>query len=261
MRKIWLYDGNVELLERQSTFHSSVAALLLLLAISLPYTAMPHVSSSTSRQLVQLPECCLSWVKKLKPLFDAYTGPYKDRHRYWTGLLLLVRAALFIVFSVNAAIASCSAVDLLAITLTAFCLITHEVVAGRVYKTWILNTIEYSYLLNLGVLSCATFYMRASDQEEGATGQDQKAVVYTSVAIALVTFIVIVMMHIVKKVKSFPQFNRSFSERVNSKLSTLRGRATLAMRRKRPHSPPPFPAVSPTSIQLRESLLEYCADN
>ena len=254
---VWLYDGNVNYLEGKH-IPLFVAAVVLLLAISVPYTGMllfiQCFEKLSNHKL-------LSWIHKLKPLFDAYTGPYKDRHRYWTGLLLLVRAALFIVFSVNAAIASCSAVDLLAITLTTFCLITHEVVVGRVYKTWILNTIEYSYLLNLGVLSCATFYMRASDQEEGATGQDQKAVVYTSVAIALVTFIVIVMMHIVKKVKSFPQFNRSFSERVNSKLSTLRGRATLAMRRKRPHSPPPFPAVSPTSIQLRESLLEYCADN
>ena len=255
--KVWLYDGNVNYLEGKH-IPLLVAAVVLLLAISVPYTGMllfiQCFQKLSNHKL-------LSWIHKLKPLFDAYTGPYKDRHRYWTGLLLLVRAALFIIFSVNA-IAN-PTVDLLAITLTAFCLITHGVVAGRVYKTWILNAIEYSYLFNLSVLSCATFYMTASDQEvaSGATGQDQKAVVYTSVAIALVTFKVIVMMHIVKKVKSFPQFNRLFSERVNSKLSTLRGRATLAMRRKRLHSPPPSPAVSSTSIQLRESLLEYCVND
>ena len=255
--KVWLYDGNVNYLEGKH-IPLFVAAVVLLLAISVPYTGMllfiQCFQKLSNHKL-------LSWIHKLKPLFDAYTGPYKDRHRYWTGLLLLVRAALFIIFSVNA-IAN-PTVDLLAITLTAFCLITHGVVAGRVYKTWILNAIEYSYLFNLSVLSCATFYMTASDQEvaSGATGQDQKAVVYTSVAIALVTFKVIVMMHIVKKVKSFPQFNRIFSERVNSKLSTLRGRATLAMRRKRLHSPPPSPAVSSTSIQLRESLLEYCVND
>ena len=257
VRKVWLYDGNVNYLEGKH-IPLFVAAVVLLLAISVPYTGMllfiQCFQKLSNHKL-------LSWIHKLKPLFDAYTGPYKDRHRYWTGLLLLVRVALFVIVSVNA-IAN-PAVDLLAITLTTFCLITHGVVAGQVYKTWILNAIEYSYFLNLGVLSCATFYTRASDQEasRGATGQDQKAVVYTSVAIALVTFIVIVMMHMVKKVKSFPQFNRIFSERVNSKLSTLRGRATLAMRRKRPHSPPPSPVVSPTSIQLRESLLEYCVND
>ena len=254
---VWLYDGNVNYLEGKH-IPLLVAAVVLLLAISVPYTGILLFIQCFQKLSTHK---LLSWIHKLKPLFDAYTGPYKDRHRYWTGLLLLVRAALFIIFSVNA-IAN-PTVDLLAITITTFCLITHGVVAGPVYKTWILNAIEYSYLLNLGVLSCATFYTRASDQEDsrGATGQDQKAVVYTSVAIALVTFIVIVMMHIVKKVKSFQRFNRLFLERVNSKLSTLRGRATLAMRRKRPHSPPPSPVVSPTSFQLRESLLEYCVDN
>ena len=261
VRKVWLYNGNVNYLEGKH-IPLLVVAVVLLLAISVPYTGMllfiQCLQKLSNHKL-------LSWIHKLKPLFDAYTGPYKARHRYWTGLLLLVRIVLFLIFSVN--VIANPTVDLLAITLTTFCLITHGVVAGRVYKTWILNAIEYSYLLNLGVLSSATFFTRAGDQEDtsGATGQDQKAVVYTSVAIALVTFKVIVMMHIVKKVKSFPRFNRLFSERVNSKLSKLRGRATLAMRRKRPHSPPPSPAVSPvvnpTSIQLRESLLEYCVNN
>ena len=39
-------------------------------------------------------------VNKLKPLFDAYTGPYKDKHHYWTDLLL-IHIGLFIMFSTN----------------------------------------------------------------------------------------------------------------------------------------------------------------
>ena len=34
--------------------------------------------------------CCKCWVK-LKPLFDAYNGPYEDKHRVWTALLLYIR--------------------------------------------------------------------------------------------------------------------------------------------------------------------------
>jgi len=41
-------------------------------------------------------------VQRLKPLLDAYTGPYKDKYRFWTGLLLLVRAVLFLAIAVNA---------------------------------------------------------------------------------------------------------------------------------------------------------------
>ena len=41
------------------------------------------------------------WVRRLKPLLDAYTGPYKDRYHFWTGFLLLVRIFLFTSFTVN----------------------------------------------------------------------------------------------------------------------------------------------------------------
>ena len=252
--KVWLYDGNVNYIQGKH-IPLIVVAVMLLLAISVPYTGMllfiQCFQKFSSHKL-------LSWIHKLKPLLDAYTGPYKDRHRYWTGLLLLVRAILFLIFSV-----ANPDINLLVITLTAFSLLTHGAVAGQIYKTWILNTIEYSFLLNLGVLSCATFYTRASDQEDsrGATSHSQTEVVYTSVATALVTFTVIVVMHIVKKAKSFPQCNRAFSEQVTSKLLQLRGRATLAMKRKHHHSPLPSPAASPTSIQLRESLLEYCVND
>ena len=30
----------------------------------------------------------------MKPIFDAYGGPYKDRCRFWTGFLLLVHVIL-----------------------------------------------------------------------------------------------------------------------------------------------------------------------
>ena len=38
---------------------------------------------------------------KLKPLLDAYQGPYKDTFRYWTGMMLVVRIGLFTVLASN----------------------------------------------------------------------------------------------------------------------------------------------------------------
>ena len=35
---------------------------------------------------------CFKSIGSFKPLLDAYFGPYKDKHYYWTGLQLLVRA-------------------------------------------------------------------------------------------------------------------------------------------------------------------------
>ena len=114
VRKVWLYDGNVDYLKGKH-IPLFIAALLLLL-ISLPYTIIlifiQHLQQWSSYRV-------LFWVKKLKPLFDAYTGPYKDRHRYWTGLLLLVRIALFLMFSVN--VSGDPAINLLVILIAVLC--------------------------------------------------------------------------------------------------------------------------------------------
>ena len=53
------------------------------------------------------------WLNRLKPLLDSYYAPYKNNARYWTGLLLLVRCALYIIFSISGA-----NISLVSITLT-----------------------------------------------------------------------------------------------------------------------------------------------
>jgi len=182
-------------------------------------------------------------------------------------MLLLVRAVLFLIFAAN--VTANLAVNLLATILTAFSLLAHGAIAGQVYKRWYLNMIEYSYFLNLGVLACAIFYTRASGQEatlhhSGTTVHSQKVVMYTSVVIAIGTFIFIVMIHIVRKVTSFQPCNRLISETIILRLSKLRGRVKLAVSRKHQcHcQSPPSPAHDEViAIQLRESLLEYCTDD
>ena len=194
-RPVWLYDGNVDYLKGKH-IPLFIASLLLIL-IFIPYTLLltfiqrlQHWSSYS----------VLFWVKKLKPLFDAYTGPYKDRHRYWTGLLLLVRIVLFLVFSLNTL--GSPDINLQAISLTVLSLFVHGVLFGTVYKTWSLNFIEYSFFFNLGVLASATFYMTGAPQ-------GQLGVVYASVSIAFTQFI-IVTFHALQRFRSSHHCNRIY---------------------------------------------------
>ena len=150
--KVWFYDGNVDYLKGKH-IPLFIAALLLLL-ISLPYTAI-LIFIQYLQQRSNYRSRVLFWVQKLKPLFDAYTGPYKDKHRYWTGLLLLVCIVLSLIFSMNTR--GSAEMNLLAITFTVLLLFMHGILAGSIYKTWYLNIIEYSFL-NLGILASATFY-------------------------------------------------------------------------------------------------------
>ena len=64
-----------------------------------------------------------------------------------------------------------------------------------VYKSWYLNALELSFILNLGILAAATYHVNQS-------GGSQAAVVYTSVGIAFLTFVGIVTYHISLQIKS-----------------------------------------------------------
>jgi len=223
-----------------------IAALLLLL-ISLPYTVIlifiQHLQHMSRYRV-------LFWVQKLKPLFDAYTGPYKDRHRYWTGLLLLVRIVLLLVFSMN--IQGSADINLLASILTLLSLLTYTALAGSVYKARSLNVIEYSFFLNLGILVSATYYTTVN-------GQGQTAVAYTSVSIAFAKFILIVVFHTRTKIKSSHYWS-CLSENTASRIKLSQLLSVLRKLRYKwksaHHTGQQRVRVSHASIELREPLLE-----
>ena len=246
LKRIWLYDGNVEYLKGKHVA-LFLAALVLLLTISLPYTVLLlFIQCLQYRSRYRI----LLWVRRLKPLFDAYTGPYKDKHRYWPGLLLVVRAVMFLAFSVN--VFGDPAVNLLIIAATTSCIMFYAVLnLGGIYKNRMLNTIEYSFFLNLGVLSSATLFTELTDG-------NQMAVVCTSVSIACATFMGIVLYHILVRLTTEQQQHKVMVC-VISKLKTLKRFARSLCKRQRHQEnindsvlTPPFTA----SIELREPLLE-----
>ena len=190
VRKVWFYDGNVDYLKGKH-IPLFIAALLLLL-ISLPYTAILTFIQYLKRWSFYK---MLFWVQKLKPLFDAYTGPYKDRHCYWTGLLLLLRISVFLIISSN--VSGDPAINLLTILIVVLCVLVYTSLIENIYKVWYLNALEFFSFLNLGLLSSATFYIRL-------TNGNQTACIYTSTAIALATFAIVIFLHLLTSIKSSP---------------------------------------------------------
>ena len=176
-KTVWLYDSNIEYLHGKHTV-LFIAAILALLFFLIPYTLVLLLIQCLPKLNCRI---CF-WVKKLKPLFDAYTGPYKDRYRFWTGFLLLVRTLLFFIFTLGN-----PGLNLTAISATSTCL----AFAPAVYKKVWLTLLEYSLLLNLGVASAATFYCR-DPQFSG----NQAVVIYISVGAALITFVGILVYHL-----------------------------------------------------------------
>ena len=244
VRKVWFYDGNVDYLKGKH-IPLFIAALLLLL-ISLPYTAILTFIQYLKRWSFYK---MLFWVQKLKPLFDAYTGPYKDRHCYWTGLLLLLRISVFLIISSN--VSGDPAINLLAILIVVLCVLVYTSLIENIYKVWYLNALEFFSFLNLGLLSSATFYIRL-------TNGNQTACIYASTAIALATFAIVIFLHLLTSIKSSPvwkNISKKKNQHRNLLLPVVPGNSEESPQQNRA-----FKVQQHVLLfnELREPLLESC---
>ena len=190
---VWIHDANVSLAKY---IPLALVALLFLLFLFIPYTLLLLLGQwlQTKSHL-----CLLSWVRKpkLKAILDTYYAPYKPKQQYWTGLLLLIRCALFLVFAFN--ISGNDSVNLLVISSTACGIFIWFALFRIAYKCWWLNVLELSFILNLGILAVATYHVKLS-------GGSQAPVAYTSVGIAFLTFVGIFTYHIFIRIKSKVQY-------------------------------------------------------
>ena len=130
----------------------------------------------------------LRWVNKFVPIFDAYLGPYKSKQGYWTGLLLLVRVILVAVFTAN--VFGNPAINIFFVSLITIFLILLNLGQSGVYKRNILTALELSYTVNLTLLAAAAALVRQ------LYGKPGRPAIYTSCAIALVTFIGMLVYHV-----------------------------------------------------------------
>ncbi len=188
----WLQDGNVNYLQEKHAFLFFLA-LLLLFGLSLPYTAILLLSQCLQRWS-NYP--LISWIWKVKPLFDAYTGPLKDNHRYWTGLLLLFRVILYTVYSTN--VGGNPATNILATAIMVACLLTYITLIGGMYKSWSLTALECSYLLNLLILTVLTLY---------SSERQQETYTVTLVMMAFLVTCITIGFHIFLKIKAIKCVN------------------------------------------------------
>ena len=176
------------------------------------------------------------------PLFDAYTGPYKHKHRYWTGVLLLIRVIILIIFTLNQT--NNPAVNLLTILVMSFALATYASYV-RVYRNWIYNILEITSLLNLGILSATSFYQLLNDSG---------LILTTSISIsaAFVTFVFILLFHATLRLMS--------SRKIRNAVSYLITRSRMGRKQReevidiRPIAV--AQDLTHTSVELHESLLD-----
>ncbi len=153
-----------------------------------------------------------TWVRRLKPILDAYGGPYRDRYRYWPGLLLLCRIVLFSVFAVNSL--GDPTVDTLLITVAVFFLLGWKLIQGEMCKNRLLGAIETFIFIDLGMLSAATSYVLSS-------GGSQVAVSSIFIGLVFATFIGVVFYHVYSRTSQWRLCKRTQTTQSAVRLSEL----------------------------------------
>lgn len=181
---VWYYDGNVPYLGLKHALlfivASVCAVIMLFFVVSLLLIQCLQKSSNV---------WCLLWVDRLRPFYEAYTGPCNNSYRFWPGFILFIRSGIYvlhylmpawndILFRVKMLVTAAIFVSIMFMS----CIFPHGV-----YKRWPLNILEFSFFLNLCIMS-------------GFLGLNYNkhhnvSIVYTSVSITAVMFFGIVVYH------------------------------------------------------------------
>ena len=149
------------------------------------------------------------WVQsqRLRIFVEPYHAPYTFKHRYWTGLLLLIRVIIHSISASN--VSGDRGITLLAIGIIAIILLFF--ISCRPYKSWAVEVLEIASYANLAGLSLATLYT-------SRIGKGQEVVSYISGTISLILFLVILAYHAVTQLTFITRLRRKLKNRFTRQL-------------------------------------------
>ena len=206
--QVWLADGNIHYAQGKHIY-ILIAGIIVTVTFLIPYTIIlllaPWIQAGSHWKM-------FSWINKLKPFLDAYQAPFKDQYRYWPGVLLMVRVALYAVFTSNES--NDINANLMAIIIILCFYIT---VANRlsVYKYWPLGILESFFVMNLVFLSCTMLYLNAGKISNTTPLQ----LIIASTGISFAAFGGIIICHSYVQVKDKKWF-KHVSQMIQIKITT-----------------------------------------
>ena len=191
--RLWLPDATVKHLSGKHIPLFIVAVLIVM--VGLVYTILLF----TWQWLLYLPKWRIfNWTKdqRLQLYVETYLIPYTPKHRYWTGLLLLVRAVLYLVAAVN--VSNNPHLSLTAIIFSVCCIVLlKDFIGSRMYRMWPVDILETFFHLNMLFFVLFTWYSLSN-----ATVK-QEAAAYISVIIAFVVLLFVLLYHVYTYTSAF----------------------------------------------------------
>ena len=209
---VWLTDGNLKYFAPQHTILFLVAILFgffYILPLTLLVLLAPCLQARSHHKAFR-------WVNRLKPFLDAYQGPYSDKFRFWTGLLLILRIVLFVVYAFNYDNDPSMSFFWTIIVLFPFAMLCLN--TRNVYRHKLANHIETLSLLNIVILCCVNWLTTTTTYSTWKPIREYAT--YSSVVLMMITFTGIVLYQLVRKIRP-NTFNQHFTQVKNTSASLL----------------------------------------
>ena len=187
---MWLPDGNIQYLTGRHIilFVLSLGVLLVGIAYTTLLFSWQWLLFYRHKKIFK----CVSLSNKLILFLEPYHAPYILKHRYWTGLLLIIRVILYLASALN--VSRAPSINLLVtgiMMIILFMLKAQVGIRSSIYKKLpldIVETIKFCYM-NIILFSVASLYMLE------AKG-DQKILAYISGTITLALLFAVLLYHI-----------------------------------------------------------------
>ena len=195
---LWLPDGTVGYLNGKHIVLFAVALLILVACIgySLLLLCWQLILRTPDWKIFK---CIKS--PTLTLFMEAYHVPYTAKHRYWTGLLLLVRAIIYLIATAN--VSGNPQIQLISIIFIMSCVILLKLlIATKIFKKWLIDSLESFFYFNIIFLASFTSYNLS-------TGNSQDGVAYTSVVLSILVTLMILTYHFYKYTSVFSVIRNS----------------------------------------------------
>ena len=184
---LWLPDATIEYFTSKHAWLFFTAILILL--VGLLYTLLLF----SWQWFLCCPRKRVKWIRnqKLSAFMEIYHVPYTPNHRYWTGLLLLVRVSVYLVSAFNP-----SGDPRVTLSSTVFILTSLVIYIAtfgvRMYKNHFINAMETLTYFNIVALSIFTWYTIDADTNH------QAAVTNISVGTTFIQLTAVIIYHVYK---------------------------------------------------------------
>ena len=188
---VWLHDGNVRFLQGKHialVVVSTLFALFYIIPLTLLLLFAPVLQRAHNHRIVRL-------VQRLKPLLDAFQGPYKDRFHWWPGLMLVIRIILFIALTANTKHDPRLSALFVGVTALPLALLS----AAGVYKNKLVNLHETALNSNMIVFVLWSFFNYSANGSKTQFTKQQQATAYTMISTFYILFMVVLVYHTSKK--------------------------------------------------------------